>query len=133
MMKPFIKTIFIKGFPELKVEILIDVTFKVSPSKGETATFRAWINPKYAEAWADFGITPPRLSTKTEIEISREDRDAGVKALITDVVEQVQNELSNLENLALARKSFLGMVDKYFANEGFEQTAGPGEQKNREG
>jgi hypothetical protein len=132
-MKPFIKSLFIKGFPELKVEILVDVNFKVSPSKGETVTFRAWINPKYSEAWADYGITPPRLSTKTEIEISREDKDARIQALIKDVVEQVQNELANSENLALARKSFLGLVDNYFANEGFEQMAGPGETKNREG
>jgi len=95
-MKPFIKTLFINGFPELKVEVLVDVVFKMSPSKGETAAFRAWINPKYSEAWADYGITPPRLGTKTEIEVKQQDADASIQALIKDVVEQVMNELANL-------------------------------------
>jgi hypothetical protein len=78
-------------------------------------------------------VTPPRLSTKTEIEITKEDADASIQALIKDVVDQVHNELGNLESLALARKAFLAMVDEHFANEGFEPLAGAGEAKIREG
>jgi len=132
-MKPFLKTLSITGFPELKVEILADVSFKLSASKGETAAFRAWINPKYPDAWADYGVTPPRLSTKTEIEINKEDAAAAIQALIRDVVEQVQNELGNMESLALARKAFLDRVEGHFAHEGFEPSAGAGETRNREG
>lgn len=118
-MNPYTKRLCVTG-STLGVELVVDVTFKISATQTGVAYLHAHLDTVDAEGWLDQGVTPPSLDSVMNFEVNGEDSGTLIRNFIADTEDKVQEDLDRLETQVSIGKGFQNRIQEYFGERGFE-------------